>query len=171
MRAIALVAGGSGAIHQARYALAPGNAAASHGHGYLTVVLPLVIAGLVFAMAAMLLRIARGEATRSSASVRALWFGSSIALALIFGLQESIEGFSALTNGGWIGLALAVPAGLLIALALRGASAAEAPAGPGARLGFTLFFHSDARTPRLAPGGRLTGSACGARAPPLASVV
>jgi hypothetical protein len=171
VRAVALVSGGSAAIHQARYALGGGSPAAAHGHGYLAVAVPLVIAALVFVMAGILLRIARGRPARSDASLPALWLGATIALAVIFGLQESIEGTSALTGGGWIGLALAAPAGLLIALALRGASAAESAPGPGVRLGFHVFLDARAIPVPRPLAGRLAASACSARAPPLASVV
>jgi hypothetical protein len=64
-----------------------------------------------------------------------------------------------------------VPAGLLVALALRGAAVAETSAAPGPQLGFIVLM--DARPgvlPRPRPG-RIAAFVCGARAPPFASVV
>jgi hypothetical protein len=175
LRAIALLAAGSAAIHQARYAIGYGQGAgrelAAHGHGYLTVALPFVVAAVVLALASLLMRVARGRQARSGASLHALWLVAALALAVIFTVQESLEGASVIQGGGWIGLALAVPAGLLVALALRGAASAEPAAGPGARLGFRVLL--DART-GAAPAlraGRITPPAAGARAPPLASIV
>jgi len=174
VRAVVLLAAGSAGIHQARYAIGYGSDAsrqlAAHGHGYLTPTLPLVVAALVLVMAAVLLRIARGGTPHASRPLWALWLAASAALALIFTVQESIEGASVIAGSGWIGPALAIPAGLLIALALRGAAAAET-ACPAPRIGFAVFLDSPAPAAAPVSWGRLTPFSVGARAPPLPSVV
>jgi len=134
VRTIALLGAASAAVHQLRYAIGFGDGASSalaaHPHGYLNAAMPGVAAMLIIAFAMLLMR-AAGGARRDEGRNRglvSLWIACAAALALIYGLQETIEGSGALLNGGWIGLALSVPAGLLVALALRGADAAEAPA-------------------------------------------
>lgn len=173
-RTIALVAGGSAAIHQLRYAIGYGHdahrALALHGHAYLGALLPVILAGVVLAMTMGLLRVARGGRDGRPRSFTALWLGSAATLALIFTVQESLEGAGAFTNGGWIGLALAVPAGFLIALALRGASAAEPAAGPGALTGFAVLIDTLPGRVRGLRAGRVVDPGRGARAPPLASL-
>jgi hypothetical protein len=174
-RAIAVTAAASAAIHQGRYSIGYGSRAEHelgvHGHGYLSVAVPVVVVALVLALASLLMRAARGRATKAHGSFTALWIGAAIALGTIFCIQETIEGASAVADGGWIGLALAVPAGLLVALALRGAAAAEASAAHGAHLGFTVLMDAlPGIPPRLHPG-RIAAFVSGARAPPTASVV
>jgi len=124
-------------------------------------------------MAAVLVRFARGGSTsRTQASFGALWLGAAVALAAIYGIQESVEGAGAIAGSGWIGLALAIPAGLFVALAIKGACAADQ--GIRARraaLGFHAFIEA-ATSARVRVGaGRAGASGLGARAPPLASVV
>jgi hypothetical protein len=164
------------AVHQLRYAIAYGPAAdhelAVHEHGYLEVALPVVVALTVLALAAVLLRFARGGSRpRPPASFGPLWLGSVVVLAAIYGIQESVEGAGVIAGGGWIGLALAVPAGLLVALAVRGVHAAEALAPRRAALRFTTFLAAVIpHRPRLRAGTGASRS-LGARAPPLAPVV
>ncbi|MFL5894912.1 MAG: hypothetical protein ACJ76Z_07330 [Thermoleophilaceae bacterium] len=145
VRAIALVAAGSAALHQLRYAIGYGRNSAHElavqGHAYLALVLPLVAAVAILALAAALRRIARRPVTsRGVVRLASLWAASSCALALVYVAQESVEGlvvaghaagFAAFAGGSaWIGLALAVPIGLLVALGVRGSAAAhEALAG------------------------------------------
>jgi hypothetical protein len=176
-RAAALLAAGSVAIHQLRYAIGYGPAAdhelAVHEHGYLEVALPVVVALTVLALAAVLLRFARGGSRpRPPASFGPLWLGSVVVLAAIYGIQESVEGAGVIAGGGWIGLALAVPAGLLVAIAIKGASAADE--GIRARrpaLGFHNFVEAASSGRTRLGAGRVGASGLGARAPPLASVV
>jgi hypothetical protein len=176
LRAVALLAAGSAAIHELRYVIGYGTGAdhqlAVHGHGYLAFAVPLAVGAAVLAMGGVLTRLARGgSAPRSQASFRALWLGAAVALAVIYGLQESIEGSGAIAGGGWIGLALAVPAGLLVALAIRGVHAAHAliPRRPAVRF-LTLLAAAIPHRPRLL-AGRRGSSSLGARGPPLAPVV
>lgn len=134
----------SAAIHQLRYAIGYGDAAphalATHAHDYLSLVLPAVITASAIALAGALIRAARAHMPAESDETGAisrfrhsrwsflgLWAGCSLALALIYATQETLEGSGALAGSGWIGLALALPVGALVATALRGASAAEAP--------------------------------------------
>jgi hypothetical protein len=174
-RTAALVAGGSAVIHQLRYAIGYGDdahqALAVHNHAYLGALLPVVLAGVVLAMTLALLRVARGGRDARPRSFTRLWLGSSAALALIFTVQESLEGAGAFGGGGWIGLALAVPAGFLIALALRGADAAEPAAGRAPLTGFTVLMDRLPGRPRGLSAGRAAVPGRGARAPPPASFV
>jgi hypothetical protein len=131
VRAFALLGAGSAAIHQLRYAIGYGDAApqalAAHGHGYLDAAFPgLATAGLI-ALAGVLMRLARGRRAASGerGSLLALWLTCAFVLAAVYGIQETLEGAGAVAGGGWIGLVLAIPAGLLVALGLRGADAAE----------------------------------------------
>jgi hypothetical protein len=175
-RAAALLAAGSVAIHQLRYAIGYGHAAdhelAVQGHGYFEFALPVVVALTVLALCAVLLRLARGGSRpRPPAPFGAAWLGSVVVLAAIYGIQESVEGAGVVAGGGWIGLALAVPAGLLVALAVRGVHAAEALAPHRAAVRFTTFLPAViAHRPRLRA---ITGvsRSLGARAPPLAAAV
>jgi hypothetical protein len=174
-RAIAVTAAASAAIHQGRYSIGYGSAAehelASHGHGYLAAALPVLVVGLVLTLAALMMRAARGRPARAHGSFSAAWIAAAIALAAIFSIQESIEGAEAVAHGGWIGLALAVPAGLLVALALRGADAAEAAAAPGAQMGFTVLMDALPGVPPRVRAGRVVAFVRSARAPPTACVV
>ena len=130
MRTIALLGAGSAAIHQLRYAIGYGEGApaalAAHPHGYFEAALPGIATSLVIAIAAAVVRIGSGSARRRSRSFFELWLAYAFVLAAIYGLQETLEGSGAIANGGWIGIALAIPAGLLVALSMRGAEAAEA---------------------------------------------
>jgi hypothetical protein len=133
----------------------------------------VVVAVTVLAMAAVLVRFARGGSTpRPQASFGALWLGSVVALAAIYGIQESVEGAGAIAGSGWIGLALAIPAGLLVALAMKGGSAAdEGIRARRAAPGFHAFIEA-APSGRIRIGaGRAGAPGPGARAPPLACVV
>lgn len=163
-------------IHQLRYAIAYGNGAphqlAVHNHGYMDFTLPAVATVFVVALAAVLIRIARGRAAQPGrrTPLVALWLCCAFALGTIFGVQETFEGAGAIAGGGWIGFALAFPAGLLVALALRGADAAEI------RLRAPILRVSVVRASRVAIRAataprRLLDLRLGARAPPAAFVV
>jgi hypothetical protein len=183
---IGLLGAGSAAIHQLRYAIGYGDAAphalAAHGHGYLEIALPGLTTAMLIAVAGVLMRAAgaRRERTGSDAdganarlhaSLPALWLGASMTLAAIYGVQETLEGAGAFAGSAWIGLALAVPAGFLVALAMRGADAAEALRTPGAVLR-AFVVHASARAVRAsATPLRLPDLRVGARGPPVASVV
>ncbi len=128
---MALVGAASAVVHQLRYAVGygsgAGHALAAHPHAYMSAALPGVLTAVLIALAAFAMQAAGMRRTADSAPVRftTLWALCALALAVIFTTQETLEGAGAIAGGGWIGLALAVPAGLLVALALRGARAAE----------------------------------------------
>jgi hypothetical protein len=175
VRALALLGASSAAIHQLRYAIASGSAhphgLGVHGHDYLTVALPVVVGLALLALASAITRLARGgRGAAAGASFAALWLAAALALASIYAVQETIEGAGAVAGSGWIGIALAVPAGMLIALALRGAEAAEGLALqlPAA---FRIFADALIRMPSTPSRGRLFFADAGARAPPLASFI
>jgi hypothetical protein len=146
-RLAALLAAGALAVHELRYALAygehAGREASAQGHAYLTVLIPVIVLAALFAAAQALLRFAGGPAgdDRTRRFVR-LWLGCTLALAAAYCGQELIEGWVAaghpagvagvLDHGGWIALACAPLVGGLVALAVRGAVAANEPAASAA---------------------------------------
>jgi hypothetical protein len=178
VRSIALLAAASAAVHELRYLLAYGSdttrALAAHPHGYLSVALPGVITATLIAVAAVLMRTARGSrrapVTRR-ASFGLLWLGCTVALASIYGVQETLEGAGAVAGSGWIGLALALPAGLLVALAMRGADAAEALRAPGAALRAFAIVADIFSGRAMAPHARLAARLVRVRGPPQPFVV
>ena len=178
MRSLALVGAASAAIHQLRYAIGYGDRAsaalAAHPHGYLSAAMPGVLTALVIAIAAMLMR-AAGIRPRSSGSTRfpfwVLALTCAAALALIYTAQETLEGAGAFADSGWIGLALSLPAGFLVALALRGADAAEALRVRDALVRFVASVAAPLRSAESLVWIRLAPAPLGARGPPASFVV
>jgi hypothetical protein len=183
VRAIALLGGGSAAIHQLRYSIGYGDdasaALAAHPHGYLHSVLPGIATAIAIALATLLTRVARGTRAGSPTasnspsrgeSLLRLWLSCAIALASIYFVQETVEGSGAVLHGGWIGIALAVPVGLLVALALRGARAAETISAFAPLVAIALRTVRTAIGPIAIPPTRVR-SARAARGPPTLSVV
>lgn len=139
LRPIALLAAGSLALHELRYAYGYGarsrTALAEHGHGYLAAVEGLAVLLALAAVAGLGLALVRarlgGGRSGSAGSFGHIWLGSSAALWTIYVLQEWLEGLLApghpaglagvVGQGGWIAALLAVVIGGLVALALRGA--------------------------------------------------
>jgi len=104
-------------------------------------------------------------------SLPRIWIAATVALATIYGVQETLEGSGAFAGSGWIGLALAIPAGFLVAVALRGASAAESLRTRGAVLR-PVVIHASVFTVHVpAVPRRLPDLRFGARGPPVAFVV
>ena len=176
VRAIALLGAGAVAIHQLRYAIAYGDGApqalAAHNHAYMSLALPAVATVFVVALSALLIRVARGQAAgrRRRMPLPTLALCCALALGTIYGVQETLEGAGALAGGGWIGFALAFPAGSLVAVALRGADAAELRfACAGLRI--QVFHAARVRVRSAEQHGRLVATCLGARAPPTAFVV
>jgi hypothetical protein len=175
VRAIALLGAASAAIHQLRYAIGYGDGAsralAAHPHGYLTTLLPGIATALVITLAAALMRLARRGSAREGgvdvarASLPTMWLACAVALAAIFSIQETLEGAGAAAHGGWIGLALALPVGLLVALALRGADAATVRA-PGATLRVRLVVLAPVRIRARTGRARLLDLRIRSRGPP-----
>jgi hypothetical protein len=144
LRSLALLTGGSLVVHELRYAVSYGNhfheALANHGHDYLPWLQAL--GGLLVVLAvvrfgAQLLRAWRGHAPEPRhASFVGLWLRFTGALAVIYSVQEGLEGEFAsghqagpagiFGHGGWTALLLAAAVGAVIALVLRGADMAVA---------------------------------------------
>jgi hypothetical protein len=175
-RSLALFGAGAAAIHQLRYAIAYGDAApkalAAHDHGYLDLTLPAVATVFVVALAAMLIRIARGRTATPGGRTPlvALWLCCALALGTIYGVQETLEGAGALAGGGWIGFALAFPAGFLVALAMRGSDAATVEMPTALARIHVLAASAASVAITTAPRGAVD-LRLGARAPPPAFVV
>ena len=176
LRALALLGAGAVAIHQLRYAIAYGNAAphelAVHNHGYFQMALPAVATVFVVALAALLIRIARGRAATPGrrASLASVWLCCALALGTIYGVQETLEGAGALAGGGWIGFVLAFPIGMLVAVAMRGADAAEIRM-PAVALRFETVQSVRLRVTATTPRIRVASMRLGARAPPKSCLV
>ena len=131
----ALLAGGSFAVHQLRFSLAYGSHSsavlARQGHAYLSVVAPLVIGALMLAAAHFARSLARARGDAAAPSLRRLWSISTVTLIGVYCVQELAEGFLAsghpvglvgvFGGGGWLAVPLALAAGLVIALLMRGA--------------------------------------------------
>lgn len=122
------------AVHELRYAIAySGDGArelAAQGHGYQAALLPALGAAAVTLILATTSRALRGTAEGPPRrSLVKTWALCTLALATFYSAQELSEGALASGHPGglaafigdssWIGLALAVPAGLLVALAAR----------------------------------------------------
>jgi hypothetical protein len=174
--AVALFGSAAVAGHQLRYAIAYGDAApnalATHNHGYLELTLPAVATLFVIALAAVLIRVARGRAATPErpVSLSALWLCCALTLGTIYGVQETLEGAGALAGGGWIGFTLAFPAGLLVAVAIRGSAAAEIRVrGVGLRI--RLLHAARVRIRPAAAARRIGIRSLAARAPPASCVV
>jgi hypothetical protein len=174
-RATGVLLLGALALHELRYALAynsgAGEALASHGHGYLEQLLPVLVAlSVAFVSGAVLARLAgRVAASGRSESLprRALLYAAL--LLTVFCAQELAEGWLAagrpggldalLAHGGWTAIPLALALGAIAALATRGLERVEnrlAAARPRQR------------RPRLAPVA-LGSFASGAEISPLAA--
>ena len=140
----ALLAAGAFGVHQLRYLLAYGSdadhALAASGHGYLTLVEPLIGLLLAFAAGHLVHRLA--QAPRGVVPLRRGRLALVFALALItvFTGQELLEAQLAggpsgvVAYGGWIALPLALAIGATLSLATRAAAVADAAAVVGHRL-------------------------------------
>ena len=137
LRASALLAAGSLAVHELRYVAGYGEPAAVGGHGYLAVVAPLDAIVLAAACGAWIANV--GRTARPAARASLTWAGATGVLLAVFTVQESLEALTAgghpglLAHGGWLALPLAIAVGGLVALALCGAAAAEGAAAEAAR--------------------------------------
>jgi hypothetical protein len=184
-RAGVLLLGGAVAVHQLVYGLA-GVRPAEHAHAYLDWLKPALFGLLVVALAELALRVAGAHRRRSQPPPRGrvLWPVLSVLLVAIFASQEAGEALLAggdehghavrelvLGHGLWVAAPVSLVVGAVLALALRGAAAAEAwclaiqparppapPAAPPARPAPV----ARRRAPRDLLGRHLAG-----RAPPL----
>jgi hypothetical protein len=142
LRATAALAVGAFALHQARYTAGygetGGDALAAHGHGYLTLVAPLVALLAAVAAAQFVVAVARPGGVlapaRRGPRFATVWLAATLALLATYAGQELLEGALApghpagfdalLAGGGWWALPLASAIGLAVAALLRVASAA-----------------------------------------------
>jgi hypothetical protein len=141
-RTAALVALGSFVVHQLRYLLAYGSesgaALAHQGHAYLVHAVPALIG---FGFASLAAGVVKAEARRAGSSpvaaspiARSAVYGAAI--ALVFVVQESMEGLLAAGHpsglgalfaaGGWLALPLSVMAGACCAWLDRAVASLEA---------------------------------------------
>ena len=174
IRAVALIGAASAAVHELRYAIGYGagatRALAAHPHGYLSVVLPGVLTAVFITVTGLGMRLAGGRRTVGARHIglARLWTVCALALAIIFATQETLEGSGALLHGGWIGLALAVPIGLVVALALRGANAAEELRSRGPALLTQIATAAPLAARAAVFHAQRTPAPLGARGPPFA---
>lgn len=185
LRATAALAVGAFALHQTRYLAgygeSGGDALAAHGHGYLTLLVPLVALLAAIAATHFVVAVARPGCAPTSARrgrrFATVWLAATLALLATYGGQELLEGVLApghpagvgalLAGGGWWALPLAAAVGLVVAVLLRTANAAvEAawgrPRGSRAR---RLVSASPPPTVDL-PSLPLVGRHLAGRAPP-----
>jgi hypothetical protein len=165
---------GTLALHQLRYLVGyhghADAALASNGHAYLASLVP-AMAGVTLLTLAALIRLAARGASPAPRFART-WAGSTLGVAAVYCLQELAEGAPVAGQGGWVAVPLATAIGLLIAVVMRGASAAgelavprrpwrpPAPCSPG---------QPPAARPATFPHGALP-LRLSARAPPALSV-
>lgn len=133
LRAIALLAAGSAAVHQLRYAIGygphAGHALTAQGHAYLDLLLPF-LAALALVALAWMVRAPIAAAPGRRLSLRRTWATAFAALVGAYFAQELLEGVFAaghptglagvLGSDGWTAIVLAAPISLLVALGLRG---------------------------------------------------
>jgi hypothetical protein len=142
LRATALVAVASLALHELRYVAGYGShahdAIASQGHGYLPFAGAAAVVILAAASAQLLAALARawrtGAGEGAELPLGLAWLAASLALTGVYTGQELLEGafasghpggIAAVTaHGGLLAYPLAFVLGGLVALALRGARAA-----------------------------------------------
>jgi hypothetical protein len=182
LRAGALLAAGSLAVHELRYQLGYGGEGAVGGHGYLTWLAPLVALTLAAACGVWLARIGRGSDRAADGGRGLTWLGASASLLLTYVAQETVEALAApghpglLAHGGWVVVPIALAVGAAVSLLLRGARAADRAAATAARPWSPLrlsalappVFLRPAAAP-LAPRPRVLARRLAGRGPPLAS--
>lgn len=130
-------------VHQLRYSLTYGgeasNELAGTGHAYLGTAVPWIV--MLTAVGVGVFAVRRRVGAQRSLAQR--WAGAFIALVVLFGLQETLEGLFAtghpggfagvFGHGGWVALPVAAVIALVLALLLRVADVlARAPEAPPA---------------------------------------
>lgn len=126
-------------VHAGRYAAASGQHHDAAAHGYLSLLIPALLAASLLAVIEIVgvgIRLARrgDHVELPCPSTRPLWVRSFALLLAVFVIQESGEAlvagghahgsFALLGPGAWAVIPLAAGAAALVALALRGAAAA-----------------------------------------------
>lgn len=181
---------GAFGLHQGRYLLghgeAGGDALAANGHGYLTLLVPLLALLAAAAAAQFLTALSRAGAPAGlertpRARFGAVWLVATFALLATYAAQELLEGLATghpdgaaalLAGGGWWALPLAVAIGLAVALLLRAATVAIEAA---ARRRGSRARRRERRPPAHPvwtdlPAPDVLGRNLAGRAPPLLSV-
>jgi hypothetical protein len=180
LRAGAMLAAGSLAVHQVRFFAGFGGEGAVGGHGYLNWLAPLLALALATSCGVWLARMGRSAGARPRPALT--WLGASASLVATYAVQETIEGLTSpghpglLAHGGWIVIPAALAVGALVAAALRGAQAADHAAAVAARpwSPLQLAFASPQASAvpvaaPLAPRPRILARRLAGRGPPLAS--
>jgi hypothetical protein len=180
LRAGALLAAGSLAVHELRYQLGYGGEGAVGGHGYLAWLAPLVALALAAACGVWLARIGRARAAEAGRGLT--WLGATASLLLTYVAQETVEALAApghpglLAHGGWAVVPIACAVGSAVSLLLRGARAADRAAATAARPWSPSRVGAPAppaflrpATAPLAPRPRVMARRLAGRGPPLAS--
>jgi hypothetical protein len=137
-RTSASIALGAFAVHQLRYLAGYGGGAhtalSAQGHAYLRLLLPMLV---VLAGSSLLGTVAAGALSAPRAAHRrsAGWAFCTVALLVVFGLQETLEGVfaaghpggpaAAFGDGGWIAVPIAIAVGGLVSLLLSALTLAE----------------------------------------------
>jgi hypothetical protein len=131
-QAAALLPAGSFAVHQLRYHLASAGGSATphhHGHGELSIALPIALVLLVGWAAHVALSAVRPAVSVRRISFRTLWLWASLSLLAVYGGQELLEGAlvaghpdglaGAFGGSGWLAVPLSVAVGALCAGAVQ----------------------------------------------------
>jgi hypothetical protein len=180
LRAGAMLAAGSLAVHELRFLAGYGGEGAVGGHSYLDWAAPLVALVLAAVCGVWLARVGRATGAQSRSALT--WLGASTVLIATYVVQETIEGLTSpghpglLAHGGWIVIPAALAVGALVAAMLRGAQAADDAAAVAARPWSPLTLAFPAATtsavPAVAPRAprpRILARRLAGRGPPLAS--
>jgi len=180
LRAGAMLAAGSLAVHQVRFLAGFGGDGSVGGHGYLNWLTPLLAVALAASCGVWLAHVGRSAGARPRPALT--WLGASAALVATYAVQETVEGLTSpghpglLAHGGWIVIPAALAVGALVAATLRGAQAADDAAAEAARpwspltLGFAAPEASAVRVASpLAPRPRILARRLAGRGPPVAS--
>lgn len=183
-QAAALLPAGSFAVHQLRYHVAPSANAHHHGHGELSVILPVALVLLLGFVAHVLVAALRpAAAQRRRLPFAVLWAAAAVGLLAVYIGQEVVEGLiatghpqgltGALGNGGLWAVPLSVAVGAFCAAAVQQARRVEAAppvlivAAPRLRWRFALDVLLAVPASAELPGSPVPWR-CSGRGPPLA---
>jgi hypothetical protein len=180
LRAGAMLAAGSLAVHQLRYLAGFGGDGAVGGHGYLNWLAPLLAVALAASCGVWLARAGRSAGAQPRPALT--WLGASASLVATYAVQETIEGLTSpghpglLAHGGWVVIPAALAVGALVAATLRGAQAADDAAAVAARPWSPATLVVAGTAPSavavvapLSPRPRILARRLAGRGPPLAS--
>jgi hypothetical protein len=138
LRAGAMLAAGSLAVHELRFLAGYGGENSVGGHGYLAWAAPLLALLIAAACGAWLARVGRSGAS-APRRFGVTWIGAAGSLLATYVLQETVEGLTSTghpgltAHGGWIAVPAALLVGGLVALMLAGVQAADRAAAVAAK--------------------------------------